>query len=483
MKKLAYLFILAALPGFKAAAQTATVYQDRVKVTNRSVTRNEANQLVISMDVVLLQDMEVKSNSAAYLTPMLQKDGHVKALPPIVVYGRRRQIMNERNNRLPTDAYTVMRRDKGEEQTVQYLTRLPFEAWMRNARLVMDADLCGCRDLVEAESLDPITTLDIEHKLQPRLAYITPKAEAVKHRAVEGRAFLDFPVNKTQIFPEYRKNTAELAKIRATIDTIRADKNISITGISMHGYASPEGGYANNARLARGRTEALLEYVKGLYSFDSRLLSMESTPEDWKGFREYVAASDMKRKEEVLQIMDLSEADMDAKEKRIARLVGTETYRMLLNDCYPALRHSDYTVDYTVRGFTVEESRDIIKTHPQQLSLQEFFNLAQGYSPGSEEFKRTFVTAVSIYPDDPIANLNAAVMEIERGGDLSVARDYLKKADRAAGETQNALGVIALIEGRFDEAEACFKRAQAAGVTVAEENLEELAKERNFPRE
>ena len=31
----------------------------------------------------------------------------------------------------------------------------------------------------------------------------------------------------------------------------------------------------------------------------------------------------------------------------------------LLQDCYPALRHSDYTVRYVVRGFDVEEAKQI----------------------------------------------------------------------------------------------------------------------------
>lgn len=481
MKKVIYLILLATLPGLKSQAQSVVVYKDQVRIENQSVTRSDDNRLTISMDIIMQENMKVSSNRSAILTPILESNGVTKELPPVVVYGRRRELVNERNNDVPEDAFAVIRRKRNKEQTVNYLVQLPYEAWMQKANLVMDADLCGCRDLVEAETLDPITTLNILHKLQPAIAYIAPKAEDIKRRAVEGRAFLDYPVNKTVIYPEYRRNQVELAKIRATIDTIRADQNISITGIRMDGYASPEGNYANNDRLAKGRTQALLNYVRKLYDFPDNLLTMTSTPEDWAGFRKFVENSTLPQKEEILQIIDLDEQDMDAKEHRIARFVGTDTYRFLLNECYPALRHSDYVVAYTVRGFSVDETRELIHTRPQQLSLQEIYNLAQTYEPGSEEFNYAFQVAAVMFPDDPTANLNAAAMEIQRGGELAAAKKYLEKADPNVGETMNNLGVIALMENDLNTAEKYFNRAKEAGIQAAEQNLVEVAKQRSFP--
>lgn len=317
MKKVICLLLLVILPRLSAQAQT--VYKDQVRVENQSITRSDDNRLTIAMDIIMQANMKISSNRSATLTPILEANGHTKALSPIVIYGRRRALVNERGNTVPKDAFVILRRKRKTEQRVSYLVQFPYEAWMQKANLVMDADLCGCRNIVEANTLDPITTLNIERiKLQPAIAYITPKAEEVKHRAVEGSAFLDFPVNKTIIYPEYRRNQAELAKIRATIDTIRNDKNISITGIRLEGYASPEGSYANNDRLAKGRTAALLNYVRNYYDFPEGLLTMASTPEDWAGFRKFITNSALPQKEEILQMIDLDEKDMDAKEKRIA---------------------------------------------------------------------------------------------------------------------------------------------------------------------
>lgn len=480
MKKLLYLLICL-LPAPAGIAQT--VYKDQVRIENTSVTRSDDNRLTIAMEVVLQENLKISSNRAAILTPMLETGGHNKALAPVVVYGRRRALVNERNRSLPQDAFAIIRRKRKSEQRISYPIQMPYEAWMQHADLVMDADLCGCRNVVESGTLDPITRLNIERiKLRPAIAYITPKAEEIKRRSAEGRAYLDFPVNKTVIYPDYRNNESELAKIRATIDTVRNDKNTVITGIRIDGYASPEGGYANNARLAKGRTEALMKYVRNYYDFDAKLLTTTSTPEDWAGFRKFIANSALPQRDEILQIIDLEEKDMDAKERRIARFVGLEFYRLLLNDCYPALRHSDYRVNYTVCGFSVEEAKEIIKTRPQQLSLQEIFNVAQTYEPGSEEFNHAFQVAALMFPDDATANLNAAAMEIQKGGDLSAAKKYLLKASPDEGATLNNLGIVALLEGDQDAAEKYFNRAREAGcATEAEANLKELNRLRNYP--
>lgn len=480
MKKILYiLFCLLPVLGGKAQS----LYRSQIRVDNESITRSDDNRLTIRMELILQENLKLASNNAATLTPFLESQGKTKVLPAIVIYGRKRQLVNQRNHQNPEGTYTIIRHKRHEEQKIDYLIQLPYEAWMRQADLKLNVDMCGCCDVVEESNGEMITKLNIEPlKLYPAIAYITPKAEGVKHRAVEGTAFLDFPVNKTIIYPEYRRNSAELAKIRASIDTVRNDKNTQLTGIKIHGYASPEGGYANNTRLAKGRTQALVDYVTSYYNFDHNLISSEYTPEDWDGFRKFVESSSMDKKEEILRMMDNQEVNIDAKEHNIAKLIGVQAYQYLLSECYPALRHSDYTVNYTVRGFNLEESKEIIKKRPQLLSLQEIYLVAQSYKPGSEEFNHAFQVAAVMFPDDPIANLNAAAMEIQKGGDLTTAKKHLAKADPKAAETINNLGVIALIEGDMQAAKKYFDAAKAAGLkTQADMNLIELKKKQNYP--
>lgn len=481
MKKiLCILFCLLPVLGGKAQ----TLYRNQVRIEKESITRSEDNNiLTINLNIILQANLKLTSNNMATLTPFLEADGKTKLLPSIVVYGRKRNIVDQRNHKSPENTYTVIRRQRNEEQKVSYLIQMPFEAWMRNANMKLNVDVCGCCDILEENSGELINQLNISPlKLQPSIAYITPKAESVKHRAVEGSAFLDFPVNKYIIYPEYRRNTAELAKIRATIDTVRNDKFTTLTGIKIHGYASPEGSYANNTRLAKNRTQALVDYVTSYYNLDKQLITSEFTPEDWDGFRKFVAASSLEKKDEILRLMDDNSIDIDKKERDISKLAGLQTYQYILAECYPALRHSDYTVNYTVRGLSLEESKEIINKRPQLLSLQEIYRIAESCQPGSEEFNHSFQVAATMFPDDPIANLNAGAMEIQKGGDLTTAKKHLAKADQKAAETLNNLGVIALLESDYDAAEKYFNAAKAAGLsTQADANLKELKKKKNYP--
>ena len=114
-----------------------------------------------------------------------------------------------------------------------------------------------------------------------QLAYRTPQAELQKARQLSGKAFLDFVVNKTDIRPDYRRNSEELAKVLRTIDVVRQDSFTTITHISIHGYASPESPYQHNARLAEGRAKAFAAYVQSLIQLPQSLFSVTSTPEDW----------------------------------------------------------------------------------------------------------------------------------------------------------------------------------------------------------
>lgn len=481
MKKNIYTFLLIVASVFNVQSQT--VHEEQIRIEKQSISLSENQRVTLSMDIVLQSNLKITSNRSATLTPILQTEGQNKLLPAVVVYGRRRAVVNERSNKTPQDAYAIVQRKRRKEQRVSYLVQIPYESWMNHSELVLNVDLCGCCNTIEKPSDEElIAQLNlVREQPNPTIAYINPPAEEIKRRSLVGKAFLDFPVNQTIIHPDYRKNPVELAKIRATIDTIRNDKYCSITGITIEGFASPEGKYSSNARLAERRAEALMKYVRNYYDFPQEVFKVNSTPEDWVGYRNFVLQSALEKKAEVIDIMDSGEKDPDIKEHRIATLIGPEAYHFLLNECYPALRHSDYTVAYTIRGFTIEETKKLLNKRPQQLSLQEIVNAAQTYEKGSEAYNHAYLTAVLMYPDDATANLNAAAMEIQKGGDLTLAKKYLTKADPKASATLNNLGVIALLEGNSDVAEAYLQQAKEAGSPEAEVNLEEVAKQRKYP--
>ena len=464
MKTICLYSLLALLPLVPVAADEVKRLPGGAEVSGVDI-RKQRDSVVIRMNLNL-SGMEVGRNRSIVVTPLFYAEGEEEWLPAIEVMGRTRYLYYQRNEEsLYADSpYTIIKKDKNATQQVGYQVSVPYRKWMDRASLVVAEDTCQCGEVSKGNS---ILLAQADLVFTPRLAYISPQAETRKARALSGEAYLDFPVNKTVIYPEYRRNTAELAKIRATIDTIRTDKDFSITRISLKGYASPEGRYAANVRLSEGRTDALKDYLMSEYGFEASLFRTNAGAENWAGLRKYVAQSGLADKEAILAIID-SEEEPDAKEQRIRR-EHAASYRTLLQDCYPALRRTDYTVDYVIRGFNVEEAKEVIKTRPQNLSLQEMFAVAQTYQPGSEEFNHVFDVAVRLYPADPIANLNAANAFLERGA-AELALKFLDKAGDTP-QADNARGVAMILLERYDEAERYLHRAAQAGVSEANENL------------
>ena len=184
------------LPAACIRRKAQTLYRDQVRIEKESITRNEDNNVLsIDMDIVMQENLKLSSNHVVTLTPFLESNGRTKILPSIVVYGRKREVVNQRNNIAPSEnTYSVIRRKHNKEQIINYHQQFQFEAWMRDAEMKLNIDVCGCCDLKEETSGELITRLNIlPVQLQPAISYITPQAEAVKHRAIEGKRFPRLP--------------------------------------------------------------------------------------------------------------------------------------------------------------------------------------------------------------------------------------------------------------------------------------------------
>ena len=466
-RQILYIAGLLAVP-FSAQAQTgATRLADNKIVVEQKNVQHTDDNLVVGM-TLNMDSLELRSNQRLVFTPIVRSlaDGQERTMPQIIVNGRKQDISYKRyaHKDYAADAQAV-RRKNGTQQSYDYSAVVPYEAWMKNADVVIAEDLCGCGKVEEQER----TTM---YRLRtPYVAYLRPAAEAQKARTEQGRAFIDFPVDRTELHPDYRNNPRELDKIVSTINLVKNDKNVSITGVEIHGYASPEAPYNYNARLAEGRAKTLTDHVRRLVDLDRDVFKVTSTPEDWEGLRQALREGNLEDKDAILAIAEDESLEPDAREWRIKKNYPKQ-YRFMLDNYYPALRHSDYVVSYTVRPFSVEEAKEVFRTNPKQLSLEEMYLVAQTFEPGSDEFNEVFQTAVRLYPDDPTANLNAACAEIERG-DYAAASKYLAKA----GDTPyaaHARGVIAMKQGDDAEARRQFNIAAQGGVKEARQNLELL---------
>lgn len=453
-------------------AAYATDIVDNVTVDRFSTERDGS---FLSLDMSLgLADLRVASNQCVVLMPALVGETDSISLPPVAVYGRSRYYYYQRNpkaaaEQMIADPETMTFLAKDKPLSVDYHRLLPFSDWMDGAKVTLRRIDRGCCGKVLLRDYGEIGRH--HERFFPELVYALPQGVREKRRTLEGRAYIDFPVDQTVIYPDYRRNTTELASIRATIDTIRNDRDARIDSVWLKGYASPESPYSHNTELAIGRTEALKSYITSLYRFDNVVMDTDYEPEDWAGLRKAVAESNLENRDAIIALID-SDMEPDAKEARIKRLYP-EDYRFMHRHIYPALRHTDYRVSYVIRSYgDPAEILKVMRTHPQNLDLNEFYLAANGLEPGSDEFTEVYETAVRMYPDDEAANLNAANAAMRRG-DLAAARRYVERAGDSA-EAIYARGAIAVREKDYAAARKYLAEAAGKGLAQAAETLAEL---------
>ncbi|MCC8186244.1 MAG: DUF3868 domain-containing protein [Bacteroides sp.] len=359
---------------------------------------------------------------------------------------------------------------------IRYNLRMPYQDWMDEASLEIHQVLgspAGKEQLYSISGLAQVRLQPREPYLpQPLLHFILPEAEQ-KQRRMQGQAFLDFQAGRSVIVPNFRRNPEELAKIEAAIRQVQNDEDVEIVGLFVEGYASPEGSYALNERLARERSLALSEHISKTYGIPADIIRTSSVAEDWDGLRILVEESDLVRKAEVLAVIDGSD-EPDRKEQRL-RAMGWP-WTAMLHSMFPQLRRVEYQIDFTVKDYTLEEAAELAGRNPEMLSQRELFLLAQSYEPGSPLWEQTLETLIRLYLEDPTAIHNYAALLIHRQ-ELAAAKRYLDRiADHT--ETANNLGVYYLLSGDLDQAESYLRTAQEAGITEAGHNLEEWERKR-----
>lgn len=448
----------------------------------------KGDSLYVKMDIDM-KGTTVKNNMALDITPILTDGKESVNLPEVTIKGRRQYkeyirkmaLSNGKEDATTAVPYAVVNGYQNNT-TLKYDYVMPFEEWMAESHLDAKTDLCGCGDytqqvamqrLVDNVALEPkivITPLQVI----PNLAYVTPAVEPIKHRDVEDKAFLDFAVGKSVIRPEFGNNPTELMKIQKMMDGVGKNDNITIRSVSIVGYASPEGTYAFNQRLSEARANSMKNYLMSRYNIPYQLYHTSFGGEDWDGLVKLVEASNMEYKNSVLEL--IGTVDIFAgREAKIMKLAGGVPYRYMLHEMFPSLRRVNCKVDYDVRNFTIEETAEVFKTRPQDLSLNEMFMLANTYEKGSDQFNDVFETAVRLYPDNQTALLNAATAALARK-DLVSAKKYLAKCDATTHEFEydNAMGVMEMLKENYEKAETYLKPAAEAGLQAAKDNLQQV---------
>lgn len=476
-------------------------YSGRMHVTPLSLKQKGDSVYVrLNFDI---SGINVDSRKSISLIPALVALDNRLYLPEVTIKGRENYHVYQREIALMSKRqkkkyeanlpYAVLKGFKSDSsRKLHYSLAVKYDPWMAEAKLDIYEDLCGCGNpprrmgvsqLVNLISPPKASVLET-YTINPHLTYVIPEVEEIKHREISGEAYLDFVVNQWEIRPDYMNNPAELKKITDLVQEIKSDPSILIKSISVEGYASPEGTIANNRKLSESRAQSLVGYLLARFDYPQSIYNVKFGGENWSGLRQRVVASDMPSRQQVLHIIESVPEEINyvtntSRKKSLMDLNGGIPYRYMLREFFPSLRKAVCKIDFEVRHFDVDQAKVILKTRPQNLSLNEMFLVATSYEKGSPNFIDLFGIAVKLFPDDVIANLNAASAALERK-DLVSAERYLSTIESKTSipEYYNAMGVLLVLKGELDKAENYFHKAADQGLDEAGQNLKEIATKR-----
>ena len=268
-------------------------------------------------------------------------------------------------------------------------------------------------------------------------------------------------------------NTEDMQELTASIIDVAEDyENKVLDNIEISAYASPDGEYGLNRSIATGREENAARYMRGqLQDADlSGDIDCEYTAEDWEGFKELVANSNLPDKELILRVLSMYD-DPEEREQQIKNI--SSVYSELADEVLPKLRRARITLNYQLIGRSDAQITEQYAADPSVLSLEEIL-YSSILTDDNEEKAGIFNTAIRLHPTDYRAYNNLGVLAYNRG-DYSTAARYFSQAsniDNSAPEVKVNLGYMELLEGNVSAAESFI--TMGADAKAGEEALGNL---------
>ena len=353
----------------------------------------------------------------------------------------------------------------GNDQTISYQlgghytmkTSFPYEAAMQKSELFLTFDAKLGKKQVEVPAIKVadgvIATSELYHRtLSSAQPCVAPDAF---QRVVEQKqeANIKFLIQQAELRKsELQNNTVqEFVNLLKRISSDR--ENLMLSGVEVSAYASPDGGFALNEKLANKRQTNTEEYVKKQMKQANMEGDVEAnyTAQDWEGFQQLVQASDIQDKEVILRVLSMYK-DPQEREQQIKNM--SHGFRELADGILPELRRARLTINYETLGRDDETIFNQYKSDASKLSVEELIYAASiAETPAEQE--NILKTTVRLYPKDARAYNNLAALAYSKGN-YDEAQRYLAQAagtGAACAETKANQGLLALQNGDVKAAE------------------------------
>lgn len=258
-------------------------------------------------------------------------------------------------------------------------------------------------------------------------------------------------------------NSVSVKDFVKTLREIKADqKGFQLDNIEVSAYASPEGKFDFNKKLAEKRGGTSSAYVKKSLKKNKLETDVDTryTAEDWDGFQKLVAASNIQDKEVIIRVLSMYE-DPEQRETQIRSL--SAAFNELANEILPELRRARLTINYNIIGRSDDEIEEQLKNDASKLSVEELLyaaTLTDDAAKKEDIYKKT----VQLYPNDYRAYNNLAELAL-KSGNTTAAKQYLAQAlqkNANSSEANANMALLSLVEGNTEAAEQALGKAAEA---------------------
>ncbi|MBR1469076.1 MAG: hypothetical protein IJ605_03040 [Prevotella sp.] len=267
-------------------------------------------------------------------------------------------------------------------------------------------------------------------------------------------ATVKFLVNQAVLRQSELKNNSvqEFVRLLQRINADRGEK-LAVKNVEVAAYASPEGGFEYNDRLAGKRQDASEQYVKQTLKQTQVDAAVDSryTAQDWEGFQQLVQASNIQDKEVILRVLSMYK-DPEQREQQIRNM--SAAFRELADGILPELRRARMTINYDVVGRSDEQIKAQYQNDATKLSVEEMLYAATLTDNQAE--KEAIYKKTAQYWDKDYRALNNLAVLAFNAGENDKAENYIQQALRVNNKAPEAfanLGLIALKKGNLTEAE------------------------------
>lgn len=293
---------------------------------------------------------------------------------------------------------------------------------------------------------------------------------------------------------------ADLQMLKDYIKLVDSTENLNFVGTTVSSYASPDGAFDFNEKLATQRGSTADKYIKKEFTTakvttEPAFFTEKTTAEDWDGFKAEVEKSSLQDKDLILRVLSMY-SDPAVREKEIKNM--SSAFEALKTDILPKLRRSMLIVNVDNVGRADAEILAKMKSDPKGLTVEEMLRAGSLSTDANEQLK-FYQIAAENYPRDFRAANNVGYSYVKLGmpaeanaaltkaaaienndivknnlgfvalmsGDLTKAEGYFTSMTTATTESKHGLGLIAINRGQYDQAVNFFGSTPSQDLALA----------------